>query len=126
MKAKKVGKLSAALSLGCAFHCLSFPMLIPFVPVLGENRFLSHTSEIYILVLAALIGLYSLFVGYTKYHRSYSPFYFFVLGIFLIIAGVFFHDHSLASSVWSAGTMMATSGGIIMGIAQLINLSMQR
>ena len=122
-----MGKLSAALSVGCAIHCLSFPVLIPFIPVLGENQLLSHTSEISIVVLAGLIGLYSLFIGYKKYHRSYSPFYIFFPGILLIIAGIIMHDHRLSTyNAWSAGSVLAIMGGIIMGIAQLINLSMQR
>lgn len=127
MKDDKIGKLGAALSLGCAVHCLTFPVIVPFVPFVGKDLLLSHGVEIVLLGLAVAIGLYSLVHGFVKHHRRVTAFPIFFLGLIAILAGFFLQHHGeVHKALFSFESLLLIAGGIMMGAAQVINLVFHR
>jgi hypothetical protein len=127
MKDDIMGKVGAALSVGCAVHCLTFPMIMPFVPFIGKDIFLSHSLEIVLLGLAAIIGLYSLVHGFRKHHRRFSAFPVFFAGLIIIMIGfTLHHDGGMDKAFISYESVLLVIGGLLMGAAQLINMSFHK
>jgi len=125
MKSLQSGKLGTALSLGCAVHCLSFPIIIPFMPALGKELLFSHTTESIIIILAIIFGIYSLYHGYKKHHHNFRAFPVFFAGVFMTIAGQILHPtHDAIHLAWSFTTFLLVAGGVLMGFAQIMNFSL--
>lgn len=73
-------------SVVCAIHCALLPVLVSSLPVLGVNIIHNGFFEWGMIVLAFLVGVYSLFHGFVKHHRSYLPMCIFSVGfIFLVL-----------------------------------------
>jgi uncharacterized membrane protein len=122
MKNDNIGKFGAALSLGCAVHCLTFPVLMPFMPFLGKEIFLSHSLEMAILGLAAAIGLFSLVNGFIRHHGRFIAFPVFFLGLAVIITGFVLH-HNGGIETSFVESVLLIIGGLLMGAAQFLNHS---
>ena len=64
----------------CAFHCLSLPILIPMVPLVGASFFAQDWFERTILSMSMIVGFWALFAGFYRYHRQIYPLYSLALG----------------------------------------------
>ncbi len=78
--------MGIATSVACAIHCALLPVLMSTLPVFGINIIHNAFFEWGMIVLAFVVGSYSLFHGYVKHHRSFLPVLIFTTGfIFLVL-----------------------------------------
>lgn len=77
-------------SLACAIHCALLPLFFTSLPVLGINILDSLYFEIAMACIAFAIGIYSLYHGYKKHHRSFLPMAVFVVGFVFLLLKLFF------------------------------------
>ena len=78
--------MGIATSVACAIHCALLPVLLTTLPILGVNIIHNLFFEWGMIILAFLVGSYSLFHGFIKHHRSYLPVIVFSIGfIFLVL-----------------------------------------
>lgn len=84
--------LGIATSVACAIHCAILPLILTSLPVLGLNIIENEGFEIFMILLAASIGVYSLWHGYRKHHHSVLPLLIFLVGILLLVAKQVWHN----------------------------------
>ena len=87
--------LGIATSLACAIHCAVLPLLLTSLPIFGMNIIENARFENFMIVLAFVIGVYSLWHGYRKHHHSFLPLSIFTVGILLLVAKQVWHDWQL-------------------------------
>ena len=79
----------------CAIHCALLPLFISSLPLLGIE-FLNNTYfELSMIMIAVVVGSYSLIHGYKRHHHRLFPLYSFYAGILLLVINHFFADHTL-------------------------------
>ena len=79
-------------SLACAIHCALLPLIVASLPIFGINIIHNSFFEWGMIGLAFLVGSYSLFHGYIKHHRSFSPIIVFAIGFVFLVLKQFFGD----------------------------------
>lgn len=82
--------LGITASLACAIHCALLPLLFTSLPIFGINVIHNIAFETAMVVLAFMIGVYSLYHGYKKHHRSLVPLGVFSVGFLFLILKLFF------------------------------------
>lgn len=87
--------LGIAASVACAIHCALLPLVLTSLPVLGINIINNTWFEVFMILLAAAIGSYSLTHGYKKHHHHKQAFIIFGLGILMLILKQLFHPYQL-------------------------------
>ena len=87
--------LGIAASVACAIHCAILPLILSSLPLFGINIINNVSFELFMIGLAMAIGVYSLWHGYKKHHHKLYPVVMFSLGILLLLAKQFFHQHFL-------------------------------
>lgn len=110
--ADRVGVSAAWL---CAVHCATWPLLIALLPALGVWGWIGLEQSF--VAFAALLGVTSLAVGYRR-HRVFRAFWFLIPGLLLLIIASMteVHENVVLHAV------MMTAGGLLVGIAHLVNL----
>ncbi len=81
-----------ATSVACAIHCALLPVLLTSLPVFGVNIIHNLYFEWGMIIMAFIIGSYSLFHGFVKHHRSFTPVLIFSAGFIFLVLKQFFHD----------------------------------
>lgn len=81
--------LGISASLVCAIHCALMPLLISSLPLFGVNLIENIWVEIVLLVLAFVVGFYSLWHGYRKHHHRVITLFVFSAGISLFVVHQF-------------------------------------
>jgi MerC mercury resistance protein len=77
-------------SLACAIHCAILPLFLSSLSVFGIEVIENKAFEIFMIVLAFGIGVYSLLHGYRKHHHRFLPLAIFTGGfVFLVLKQVF-------------------------------------
>jgi len=84
--------LGIVASIACAIHCAILPLIISTLPLFGINIINNIWFEYGMIVLAFVIGLYSLKHGYTKHHHNILPIVLFSFGILLLLLKQIFHE----------------------------------
>lgn len=87
--------LGIAASVACAIHCALLPLVLSSLPLFGVNIINNVSFEFFMIGLALVIGVYSLWHGYKKHHHKFYPVVMFTLGILLLMAKQVFHRHFL-------------------------------
>ena len=87
--------LGIAASVACAIHCALLPLVLTSLPVLGINIINNIWFEVFMILLAAAIGSYSLTHGYKKHHHHKPARIIFGLGILMLILKQLFHPYQL-------------------------------
>ncbi len=82
--------LGIATSVLCAIHCALLPILLTTLPVFGVNIIHNSFFEWGMISLAFAVGSYSLFHGYIKHHRSWTPVMIFSFGFIFLVLKQFF------------------------------------
>ncbi len=82
--------MGIATSLACAIHCALLPILLSTLPVFGINIIHNSFFEWGMIVLAFLVGSYSLFHGFIKHHRSWIPVLIFSTGFSFLVLKQFY------------------------------------
>lgn len=82
--------LGITASLACAIHCALLPLFFTSLPVFGINVIQNIGFEILMVLLAFLIGMYSLYHGFKRHHHSLLPLIVFSAGFVFLILKLFF------------------------------------
>lgn len=99
--------LGIAASLACAIHCAILPLVLTSLPVLGTNIIDNVGFEYLMILVAMIIGFYSLWHGYRKHHRSLWPSILFGTGVILLFLKQAYHDNQLAFLVPAVGMIVS-------------------
>jgi hypothetical protein len=86
-------KLGIATSLACAIHCALLPLILTSLPLFGINIIHNSFFEWGMIMLACVVGTYSLYHGYIKHHRSLLPVGLFITGCSFLFAKQLFHNY---------------------------------
>jgi hypothetical protein len=80
-------------SLACAIHCALLPLFFTSLPLFGVNIIQNTFFEIGMLLLALVIGVWSLSHGYKKHHHSIMPLAIFFSGFAFLVMKEFFKTY---------------------------------
>ena len=83
--------LGITTSLACAIHCAVLPLLLTSLPVFGINIIDNVSFEYFMVVLAFLVGCFSLYHGFRKHHHNIFPVLLFSAGILFLLAKQAWH-----------------------------------
>jgi len=82
--------MGIATSIACAIHCALLPVLMTSLPIFGVNIIHNLFFEWGMIILAFGVGSYSLFHGFVKHHRSFTPIIIFSVGFIFLVLKQFF------------------------------------
>ncbi|RYG29861.1 MAG: MerC domain-containing protein [Chitinophagaceae bacterium] len=85
--------MGIATSLACAIHCAILPLVVTSVPVFGVNLIENINFEYFMVLLAGVIGSYSLWHGYRRHHHSLLPIVTFLGGISFLVSRLLWHHY---------------------------------
>jgi hypothetical protein len=77
--------LGVSATVACAIHCAILPLILSTLPLFGINILHNIFFESGMIILALIIGTYSLWHGFRRHHHSYLPLLFFISGMFFLI-----------------------------------------
>lgn len=82
-------------SLACAIHCALLPLFLTSLPLFGMNIVEDLRFEYIMIAIAFTVGAYALYHGKKKHHHSWTPVWWFTIGILLLVAKVTWHEWQL-------------------------------
>jgi hypothetical protein len=82
-------------SIACAIHCAVLPLFLTGLSVFGVNIIHNFWFETGMILLAGVVGFYSLRHGFTRHHHSPAPFLLFVAGMLFLFAKQYWHVYEL-------------------------------
>lgn len=77
--------LGVSATIACAIHCALLPLLLSSLPLFGINILNNIFFETGMILLAMVIGTYSLWHGFRRHHHRYLPLVLFTAGIFFLL-----------------------------------------
>lgn len=81
-------------SLACAVHCAVLPLLLTSFPLFGVNIIDNFAFEVFMILLAGGIGIYSLSHGFRHSH-NFLPVSMFFGGIVALVLKQIWHESQL-------------------------------
>lgn len=84
--------LGIATSVACAIHCAVLPLIVSSLPLFGVNIVDNIAFELFMILLAACIGAWSLYHGWKNQHHRVLPFGLFFTGLVLLFAKQVWHE----------------------------------
>lgn len=87
--------LGITTSILCAIHCAILPLFLVALPLFGVNIIENKAFELGMIVLAFIIGCYSLWHGFKWHHHSKVPLILFSLGITCLVLKQFLWQYHL-------------------------------
>ena len=88
----RLDQMSAGLSIACAVHCASMPLVATFLPMFGLG-FLAHSEfEWLILTFSLGLALYILGRDFKMIHKNFQPMLIAGLGFGVIFMGHLWHE----------------------------------
>ncbi len=85
--------LGITASIACAIHCALLPLFLSSLPLFGINIIHNIWFEAGMVLLAFIVGVYSLYHGYKGHHHKMLPTILFSLGMLSLIIKLFFAHH---------------------------------
>jgi MerC mercury resistance protein len=85
--------LGIVTSIACAIHCIVLPVAFSSLPLLGIDIVHNKIFEWGMILLAFLVGMYSLLHGYKTHHKNKLPLILFSIGFLFLIAKQFWVDN---------------------------------
>lgn len=98
----------------CAIHCAVVPLLFTSLPLIGLGFLTRPWIEWGMIVLALLIGVYSIGLSFLRNHRKPMPLILLVAGFFIIIPG-----HAFLTGVTES--FIVPVGGLTIALAHYVN-----
>ncbi|WP_126972122.1 MerC domain-containing protein [Gynurincola endophyticus] len=86
--------LGIATSVACAIHCAVLPLVATSLPLFGINILNNEMFEYLMILLALVVGIWSLWHGFRKHHHSLFPILLFIAGFILLISKQIWHEVS--------------------------------
>ncbi len=108
-----VEKLGFSLSLLCAIHCLSLPLLVFFAPYLSSNFAFSEGFEWILVGLSFVLAFAILYIDFKK-HRKAKPLWYLAAAAGIKILDLLIHAKGLD---WVFGLSL----GIFIALAYWVN-----
>ncbi len=108
-----IGKISTALSVLCAIHCIATPILALFLPFLDTHS--SDWIELALIFFILILGGSSIYHGYKSHHGKTLPAVLFAIGLFLLVIGYLIHsleNQTLHTAVMIIGSLFSAGGQI--------------
>jgi MerC mercury resistance protein len=112
-----LAKLGAGLSLACAVHCATLPLLVTFLPLFGISFLESHEFELGFLGLSVVLALYVLGRDYQNLHKKNTAILLAISGFSVIILGHYLPEFE---------SFLAVIGGLVLFGAYLVNWRLNR
>lgn len=108
-----VDNTGACLSFACAIHCMTMPLLVTFLPLIGLSFLASEPAELVIIGAAIVIALGSVVWG-VRNHRNWHAFLILVVALAFIAVA-----HMAAEGIYEV--ILHSTGGILLASAHLVN-----
>jgi prepilin signal peptidase PulO-like enzyme (type II secretory pathway) len=105
------------LSIVCLIHCLATPFIVTLLPFVGKN-YISHSSEIVLVGVSVLIGIFLLTKDYQVHHNK-LPFYMLSAAVLFQFLGFFWVPSNLE-------TPFVVLGSLFMAVAYVLNWRLHR
>lgn len=103
-------KVSIAVSLVCAVHCVLLPLVFTTLPFLGIELMKNIYLEFATLSISVFIGGLAIFNGYRKHHRNKLIPVLFTVGIALLATGNLVHSKIFEITLmFSGATLLITA-----------------
>ncbi len=77
--------MGVAASIACAIHCAVLPLVLTSLPLFGIEIIHNILFEYGMILLAFLVGVYSLYHGWKKHHHNWKPLIIFSAGIIFLL-----------------------------------------
>ena len=103
--------LALWLSIGCAIHCLSWPVILVLMPLAASQIPFFHEVEYVLIGLSAIFSAWVLFPAYKR-NKKPLPGILAILGFIILVVPHLVH----LPEIW------AFPGAMLMAIAQLLHL----
>jgi hypothetical protein len=87
--------LGIITSLLCAIHCALLPVFLTSLPLFGINIIHNLVFEWGMILLAVVVGTFSLYHGFIKHHQQWMPIILFSTGTFFLVVKQIFHANEL-------------------------------
>ena len=100
------------ISLTCAIHCVTVPLLVTFLPLMGLGFLASEPAE-FAIVGAVLLAAGSVVSG-VRHHRRWRAFLTLVLAIGVIAAGYMATEGGIE-------VILHVTGGVLLAATHLLN-----
>ena len=108
-----VDTTGACLSVACAIHCLSMPLLIAVLPLIGLGFLANERAEMYLILGAIGLAVGSLAWG-VRHHRSWRA-------LLILIVALAFITTSRTAVEGTFEMVFYSIGGILLASAHLVN-----
>ncbi len=99
--------MGIATSIACAIHCTILPIAMSSLPILGINIIHNSVFEWGMILLAFLVGIYSLYHGYIKHHRNSSPVLLFAFGFSFLVSKQFLTAYETPLLIIAVGLIIS-------------------
>jgi hypothetical protein len=98
----------------CAIHCAVVPIIFTSLPLIGLGFLALPWVEWGMIVLALLIGVYSIGLSYRRSHRKILPLILLIAGFTIIMLGHLFLTGRLEG-------LIVPIGGMVIALAHFVN-----
>jgi MerC mercury resistance protein len=88
--------LGISASIACAIHCALLPLIFSSLPIFGINIINNEAFEYFMILMAAVIGWYSLTHGFKRHHHKRLPLSLFMMGIAMLFIKQAWHEYQYA------------------------------
>ena len=96
-------KAGFILSLICAIHCASMPLLIAVIPLIGADFLHNPVLEITLIGTAVVIAGSILIKDYRQVHKNFTPLFLLLLGVVAKLSGIFVFGHQYEPVIITSG-----------------------
>jgi hypothetical protein len=109
-KSGKLDLIGSILSLGCAIHCLVFPVLISLNLFVAIGGVVHAMTEAAFLMFTLILAFWSTGTSYP-HHRKLSPVLITLISLIFILAAMVFVDHYYEAILNITGALLITNWG---------------
>jgi hypothetical protein len=99
----KWDKVGFFLSLLCAVHCASMPLLIAIIPLIGAEFLHNPLLELILIGTTVIIAGAILIKDYLHIHKSFAPIGLLLIGIAAKLSGIFIFGQQYEPVVVTSG-----------------------
>lgn len=118
---ERIDRTGFAVSFVCAAHCIAFPVLLPFLPLIAGSFFWSEGFEEGVVFAALLLAAPALIRGYLQHRRVWVPAAFAVgVGFLLLRPG--HHVHGDHVHLEPEHYVFAACAGLSLAVGHWLNL----
>ena len=99
----RLDRVGFFLSIVCAVHCASMPLLIAIIPLIGAEFLHNPILEMVLIGTTVLIAGSILIKDYLQLHRSFIPLGLLLLGVAAKLSGIFIFGHQYEPVIITSG-----------------------